>query len=185
MSSCKATNAKRLTHAFLFLLALVSCAREEPAFQKPSCGGHYTYSFVPDVDASWRQASERSLRRWETLLPVQFVESPGDVCHVTFQVGEVGEELFGSAYHETGSDGRLSVGVVTLTYRPVVESLQEGVVTHEVGHLLGLSHDTDSTHRSVMWPYIQAPARVGCEDWRRACGMWSCQAACDGGGWLP
>lgn len=55
---------------------------------------------------------------------------------------------------------------------------------HELGHALGLDHDTDKTHLAIMWPFASEPIKLGCEDWRRLCDIWGCQPGCEGQTWL-
>lgn len=64
------------------------------------------------------------------------------------------------------------------------EEVRLWIALHEIGHALGLRHDTDKTHKSIMWPSVSQPIKLGCEDWQQLCAIWGCDARCEGQAWL-
>ena len=174
---------------YFFVGACSSAPSGEESLPR-SCGGRYALKLDARLDEGWKSAARHASTRWGSMVGASFQEAPGSpedeaTCTVQVLLEDPGKGHFGEARTTFDSEGRLFASTIVVTLSPTRTELQEGTMMHEFGHALGLPHDTDSTHRSVMWPYIQATTSASCPDWQRACAIWRCEAACQGGGWLP
>jgi hypothetical protein len=91
---------------------------------------------------------ERAFDIWESKVGVKFVESAGLGAEADFKV------------KNDGSTSQWSPSMKTLFLKGT-ESL--GATLHEVGHLLGMSHEHDRPDRRGNW-YKENPGRLGEEE---------------------
>lgn len=175
-----------------FVLACAPSSQETVVERRaPVCiTGTYRVILDAKLEPAWKEASRKSIRAWAARIGAALDVEEGDAsaeryadCAIVVLAGE--KEHLASAPSYRNPDGTLAAGTIYLSSAPLSDEAREATILHEMGHLVGLDHDLSKEHESVMWPYIQTPPRIGCEDWRRACAIWRCEAACQGGGWLP
>lgn len=143
------------------------------------------------------EATQKAFSKWESLLQGKtrfnvFVSDEAKAkyrsCNIYVIWDEDADENFGSAAVKRNENSLTTAsGVLWVNKKEFKESEPEttfATVLHESGHLVGLEHDRSREHETLMWPFITVPGQVGCEDVRRACGIWGCTAKCEGNGWL-
>lgn len=130
------------------------------------------WGFSCSFPDKFKASTRRAFKWWDDMTPVQlFQEVPGCgivdynngiyVIHADVLYDKIeGEQVWGTAHAAIRLD-RLKGGVITL-WKPWLDSkeadLQESVVRHEIGHLLGFDHGGDS--RCLMYPYITDKYRL-------------------------
>lgn len=100
--------------------------------------------------------------------------------------GKEGDWGWGSSHNIAGKVDAGVIGLNHLRHSGFSENheVMRATLLHEMGHVLGLDHDSSREHKSVMWPVITVPAQLGCEDVRRVCSMWDCTPGCIGNDWV-
>jgi hypothetical protein len=191
---------------FVLLLALLSVAcvieRRESAPSIPDGGcSSLEFRLAPDLDPRVSDAVMWSLDVWSRHLSGSMVyrtsigvnESPYEACVISVRQNiDPGTEDYADSPTLRYADGKPGSGIVVF----VINNLEQfnnindpeflkALALHELGHVvIGPGHDEDRAHKSVMWPVPTLPARLGCEDVRRACSIWHCPVACEGQAWI-
>lgn len=192
--------------ALTFLLAGCAGESEEQVtastntFENPSsCGGKVTVEIDPALKAQFGEDITWATSEWQKLISntVDFsnvaenknVEMAFRPCVLQVNLDkdfrqESGKELaWGSGKAFEGQFWSGVIGFDSNRMDAFRKDVFRATMLHELGHVLGLEHDKDTSHESVMWPVITVPAQVGCEDVRRVCAMTGCTPSCSGVGW--
>ena len=167
--------------AILFILCIATCGFTKDAVKvyKDPEGEPRTFSSFPipwgfscSYPEKLKPLARRAFKWWDDMTPVDlFREVDGCgivdynngiyVIHSDSMYDKIeGETVWGTA-HAAIRLGKLHGGVITL-WRPWLQSkeldLQESVIRHEIGHLLGFDHGGDE--RCLMYPYITDKYRL-------------------------
>jgi hypothetical protein len=144
----------------------------------------WTFSGAVKGVAAAAAVIQNAFGQWQAASPaLQFTRVPRG-ADITISVGAVGAGVGGTVLAQTSADGRSITISDSATFVP--QSLAAanpsflGVMTHEIGHALGLLHAT--TDSSVMYPFA-VQERLGPDDRDaiRALYGWSPQRKLQGG----
>lgn len=188
-------------------LTLVACSSsEEPAPQpapvadRGSCpaGSTYEVRLSPGLPFIWQVGTVDALSVWSEALQGQWkvtmgvsdqVEDlPVTGCVINVWPGGAPKTAWGSTYklpEEFGVRPDRATIYVSLDREGLDRDAALATMIHELGHVLGLDHDRDRTHLSVMWPFVTVTdGKIGCTDQVAACKVWGCAPTCSGERWL-
>lgn len=188
-----------LLFALLVLSFAMGCSSPEPE-PVVTCplGSTYAVKVHPDV-AVHADDVALALTTWRTQMGDAFsfrvevtpeARSTYEACTLNVVAADAADGIY--AVTPTVVDrttGVVAGAILALDVRQIGthgddRNFMRSLLLHEVGHLVGLEHDEDRAHYTVMWPAITMVDGLGCEDVRRACSKWSCTPRCQGNGWV-
>lgn len=166
--------------------ASVACPAKEYQVRVSPALGDTLLSAAAKATSDWQRATSGRFRA--TVAMSGQARQGYDACVVNVvPTDALDGDTFASGPSRRNPDGTLAAGVIAVN---VAEAFAGGpdadflhiLMLHELGHQLGLGHDEERGHGSVMWPFLARFGSIACEDERRACGVWGCQATCEGDG---
>lgn len=157
----------------LALAAILASCSGTPSEQLAPCE-RYEVALDPALAPSWASAASSATAAWSAEVPAFKVGPSSPECTISF----VGHEETGAHVGEEASGwspGAMPHAVVVyLDTRETDEELQRALALHEVGHVLGLTHDTTHGLNTIMYPYLERAPRIHDIDRERACAIWKC-----------
>lgn len=179
----------------LFSLLLSGCSSSKPTESPSAFDGGMEVRVSDETTPYQRGIVTECVARWGYLLdgsvgfrnvvvsPTDLYDPRANTINIIFPSDRRKDGLVGHTDRYAREDGRTLAATILIFDKDDVDE-QRWSCLHEMGHALGLSHDEDRSHNSVMWPVVSFPIQIGCEDWRRVCQIWHCEARCEGQSWL-
>lgn len=183
-----------------------AAAPNAPARTWPECpeGSSYVVRTAPDLAPELVSGVRDALARWARAVPTfAYVIDEGTApppgtyladCEIRVQSDDEADDneaaMTNFYAHLDATKTRPAAALVRFHLGVIGEDLHfdgyaYALSLHEVGHVLGLEHETTRGRRSVMWPFVTIPGRLGCQDVERACSLWTCTAAaCAADTWI-
>ncbi|XP_057297469.1 matrilysin-like [Hydractinia symbiolongicarpus] len=128
---------------------------------------YYYNNYTPDLDRNKvRELTKDAFKFWSDVTPLTFTEKSGGDIVISFGSGAHHDGRRTCGYPFDGKsgvlahaffpeDGRLHFDdAETYTYKSSSGTNYLWVATHELGHILGLEHDTNNKN-AVMYPYYR------------------------------
>ena len=183
----------------LLLATSVGCAAEPVTAETTSTvtatsttcsSAAYTLRMDPEIASLFSSEVSAVASTWQAQLggKVTFAVDVGaaakteaDPCKIDLVWQNDGNtEVWGEL---ASTSGEAAVLYLSADLRPARREIVHATLLHELRHALGLGHDVSHTDKTAMWPFLTVPGRLGCEDVRRACALWSCTPTCVGNAW--
>ena len=192
----------------LLLVSLWGCSERKSAYENPflfgptgSCdNGDFTVKVHPAVAGLYWSEVTTAFQKWEDQMEGKvtfdvvvdpFAQASWKDCEITVMWDDLKDSQMGLAVwhspHGKPFGVKNAAATIFLNTRRMDEfnaDVTYSVLLHEVGHVMGLDHDTSEEHKTIMDPPVVVPGNIGCEDVRKACAAWECTAQCEGNGWV-
>lgn len=192
---------------FLLATALLACGLTEsdpPGVDACPAGRPWDVRIHPDLSPKWQEGCVKAMERWQQVLGSVLLYSvrvtadaiphghyPPEQCAVSFLAGGTDPGTWGGTMVWSTAKNDFIGASVHLSTDTGLEGMEYATCLHEVGHVLRLypdgpkGHNVDRTDRSVMWPVMTVPGRLGCSDVKEACRIYGCTPPdCQKGTWL-
>lgn len=120
---------------------------------KASCMPRFSYSFSDNADESFRQATSEAVAMWEKGIGDERLFEYKKRSKNKIGYGDLSEERWrGVAYKKERENGAVVGFEIMIHYEVKDYELLRAILTHELGHALGIGHSYDC--RSIMYRYV-------------------------------